>query len=47
MLVEIPVKLNKEQAALLRKFKESISSSENTPMKNTWLKSAKEFLKGF
>ena len=47
VLVEIPVKLNKEQAALLRKFKESISGSENTPMKNTWLKSAKEFLKGF
>ena len=47
VLVEIPVKLNKEQAALLRKFKESLSSSENTPMKDTWLKSAKEFLKGF
>ena len=47
VLVEIPVKLNKEQAILLKKFKESISGSENTPMKNTWLKSAKEFLKGF
>jgi hypothetical protein len=32
---------------LLKKFKESISGSENTPMKSTWLKSAKEFLKGF
>jgi len=47
VLVEIPVKLNKEQTAILRQFKESISDSENTPMKDTWLKSAKEFLKGF
>ena len=47
VLVEIPVKLNKEQTAILKQFKESISGSENTPMKDTWLKSAKEFLKGF
>ena len=47
VLVEIPVKLNKEQTAILKQFKESISDSENTPMKDTWLKSAKEFLKGF
>ena len=47
VLVEIPVKLNKEQTAILKQFKESINGSENTPMKDTWLKSAKEFLKGF
>ena len=47
VLVEIPIKLNKEQTAILKQFKESISGSENTPMKDTWLKSAKEFLKGF
>ena len=47
VLVEIPVKLNKEQTEILKQFKESISGSENTPMKDTWLKSAKEFLKGF
>ena len=47
VLVEVPVKLNKEQADLLKKFKESITDSDNSPLKNNWLKSAKEFLKGF
>ena len=47
MLVEVPVRLNKEQAALLQKFKESILDSDNSPMKNSWVKSAKDFLKGF
>ena len=47
VLVEVPVKLNKEQAALLKKFKDSITDSDNSPLKSNWLKSAKEFLKGF
>ena len=39
--------LKKQLASIQEKFRESISDSDNSPMKNSWVKSAKDFLKGF
>ena len=47
VLVEVPIKLNKDQKDLLEKFKISISKNENLPLAEKWFESAKNFLKGF
>ena len=45
LVVEVPVKLNKEQQELLDKFNASLAAS-NTPKAENFTKDAKQFLRG-
>ena len=44
--VEVPVKLNGEQKELIKKLRDSISSSKNSPLNTDWLETIKGFIKG-
>ena len=45
VIVEVPVNLNSKQKDLLNEFKVNMSYKENSPLKSSWINSAKDFFK--